>query len=156
MHLFSDFLFISVSVFALLAVCGGYIGEFLRPDRWSAWLHPETRLGNIQTDWGVFAANNLPLSDNPRRALFNHLLQEVDEFEEHLTASEESGHTGDAMFREMQEELSDIVIVALHLGYKLRLDLEDGVLTKLTKLKTRKWSAPDPVTGIVHHVEEQA
>jgi hypothetical protein len=110
----------------------------------------------IQNDWGSFAISKFGDKASAPGCI-NHIKTELLELEEEFEAlkkvprhSTEEGK----ILRNIEEELSDVIVLICHAAALLHLNIAQGTINKIAKNKRRVWGEPDKETGIIHHVSE--
>jgi len=97
----------------------------------------------IQRDIQKWADAKIP--DRTPDGQMVHLERELNELKDEWKAKD---------MIKAEEELADIIIVALNIAAQMGFDMQKTVLKKMEKNKKRTWSKPD-AQGVIHHTNDE-
>lgn len=109
-------------------------------------------MGSIQADVYQWASEKIV--GCTWRGITKHMEHEIVELNAELATLDEleaNSSVWSDTHERVAKELSDIVILSMHLAGKMGIDLERHVTEKMVVNKKRTWSKPD-AEGVIHHI----
>ena len=97
----------------------------------------------IQRDIQKWADSKIP--DRTPDGQMIHLERELNELKAEWAAKD---------MTKAEEELADIIIVALNIAAQMGFNMQKSVIKKMEKNKKRTWSKPDS-QGVIHHTNDE-